>query len=302
MNHVAATIKTNRDSVNLAMNIPKSILTQKRIKNFLFDAIMISEGISYQTDIVKSEKNYNITEVGVNTNKNKTQIKKYKNINNDYLGDHVTKEQFSDIANGSFISLPIGSYWTINNINYRIMALDQFYGYNGINKHHVVIMPDTIIYNLESYNRFNRNRGGYCSSELKSRIENTYNTIIEFIFGSNHVLYHTHDLTSGNYNDGKLIPVVGTKAWLINSYNVNGIKYSCETEYDWQDADKVQFPAFKKDNSLKKSTYNGHDYGWWLGSSLSGNSCNFCLVNPSGTVSYNYASSSRGVRPAFLVY
>ena len=217
------------------------------------------------------------------------------------LGDHVTVEQSANIVNGSFNGLLIGAYWTIDGTNYRIMAHDQFYGYNGIDKHHVVVMPDTI-YSMQRYNDTDTNSGGYNSSVLKGYIENIYNPYIISKFGDTHILAHTHDLTSGNYFSGILTPTDNTKAWLINSYNLDGSKYSLETDYSWQDADKVQFPAFKYNTNLKITNHNGSASYWWLGSSRSYRSEYFCFVFSSGIVSYTYPSDSLGVRPAFLVY
>ena len=223
-----------------------------------------------------------------------------------YLGDHVTEEQSRNIANGSFNGLLLGSYWTIDGTNYRIMARDIYYAtgelqYHDVVNHHVVVMPDTI-YSKQKYNNSDTNSGGYSSSILKSYIENTYNPYITNAFGENHILSHTHDLTSGSYNSGTLTPTANTKAWLINSYNVDGQKYQYETNYSWKPSDKLQFPAFRNNTSLKISKYNGSASYWWLGSSRSNASSHFCLVTSSGTVSYNFASGSRGVRPAFLLY
>ena len=217
------------------------------------------------------------------------------------LGPRFTAEQSANIANGSFTNLPIGSYWTKGSENFRIMARDQFYGYNGIDKHHLVVMPDTI-YTMQKYNNSDTNGGGYNSSILKNYIINTYNPMITNAFGSNHVLSHTHDLTSGSYNSGTLTPTSDTKAWLINSYNVDGSKYQYETTYNWQEADMTQFPAFKYNTSLKIANYNDSANYWWLGSSSSSNSSYFCLVTSSGTVDRGIASVSPGVRPAFLLY
>ena len=218
-----------------------------------------------------------------------------------HLGNKVTTQQSANIANGSFVNLPIGAYWTINNVNYRIMARDQFYGYNGITTHHVVVMPDTI-YILRRYNDVNDNSGGYVSSALKRYIELTYHPVITSAFGS-HILSHTHDLTSGSYTSGTLTPTANTKVWLINSYNLTGSKYSLETDYSWQNADKVQFPAFISNSNSKMAKYVTSNYPWWLGSSSSNTSYKFCYANSEGSVNnYDANYDNNGVRPALLVY
>ena len=221
--------------------------------------------------------------------------------NNNQLGDHITEEQSANIGNGSFTDLPIGSYWIIHGVNFRIMAHDQFYGYNGIDTHHVVVMPDSL-HSTQIYNITNTNRGGYYNSELKKYIEDTYNPYITSIFGLNHVLSHTHDLTDGTADNGKLVSTANTIAWLVNSYNVNGSKCEFETSYSWQNADKIQFPAFKNDSNLKIAKHNRLVNWWWLGSSGSFDSTCFCIIEYSGDMDADGASYSYGIRPAFLVY
>ena len=222
--------------------------------------------------------------------------------NNEYvdkcLGDHITGEQSAAIARADFSELPIGSYWNIGGTKYRIMAHDQFYAYKDITTHHVVAMPDDA-YSLQKYNTGNTNGDGYYNSELKSYIEETYNPYITSIFGENHILSHTHDLTSGSGSNGTLRRTANTKAWLINIRNVTGRQYINETNYSWQTADETQFPAFIYDWTLSKDA-NG--YSWWLGTTYSSGSVHFCYVTSSGSLGFDQASNSFGVRPAFLVY
>ena len=226
---------------------------------------------------------------------------KYEEI---YLGDHITEEQSANIANGTFKGLPLGAYWTINNINYRIMARDIYYAtdtlqYHDVVNHHVVVMPDTI-YSKQQYNSTETSSGGYASSSLKTYIENTYNPYITSIFGDNHILSHTHDLTAGTYRSGS-ISYRQTKAWLINSYNIDGYMYRYETFYSWKPSDVLQFPAFKGNTELKA----GKGGSWWLGSSSSTYEGKFSYYNPNSSylgMNYTGAHQSVGVRPAFLVY
>ena len=221
-----------------------------------------------------------------------------------YLGDHVTEEQSANIANGSFNGLPLGAYWTINNINYRIMARDIYYAtgelqYRDVVNHHVVVMPDTITYST-LYDAKN-NYGGYVNSNLRSYVEDTYNPYITSIFGDNHILSHTHDLAAGSVS-GR----ANTKAWLINSYNVDGQKYQYENNYSWKPSDKLQFPAFKGNTSLKIAKQGSSVTSWWLGTAITVGSSSdmFSVVNSSGEVYYGFigVGYARGIRPAFLVY
>ena len=222
----------------------------------------------------------------------------------------ITKEQSANIANGSFDGLPIGFYWTVSDTRYVIMAHDQFYGYNGIDTHHVVVMPDRV-YSREVFHNTNINlgssNGGYSSSTLN--IQNTrlvYNYYLMNIFGMSHLLLHTHDLTSTRINqyNVNLYAAPNTIAWVINSYNIDGTKYQYENNYNWQDADKVQFPAFKNDSSLRtaKTTSGSGTDSWWLESySTATNGKDYCYVDTSGAVGITI-HTSHGLRPAFLIY
>jgi hypothetical protein len=71
-----------------------------------------------------------------------------------YLGDTYTDTQKQAIANGTFEGLNIGDYWTFNDVNYRIADFDYYYnvGDTAFTKHHVIIVPDTALYddNLQS--------------------------------------------------------------------------------------------------------------------------------------------------------
>ena len=257
-----------------------------------------------------------------------TDFDRYEEI---YLGDHVTETQSANIANGSFDGLPLGAYWTINNIKYRILSQDQYYligflgNYNGIYTHHVVVMPDDIYKIPQMYNNTETSNDCYYGSNvMRPYIENTYNPMIINAFGENHILSHTHDLTSGTYKNGTLVPTDNTKAWLINSYNVNGTKYEYETDYSWKISDMKQFPAFKYSANLKyakyngSGTYRGSNYTYvchyWLSTTNMNYYICFNAVNRYGGMDYSRADSSTyanqvnstykayGVRPAFLVY
>lgn len=218
------------------------------------------------------------------------------------LGDHVTDEQSASITNGSFNDLPIGAYWSVYGIKYRIMAHDHYYGYNGITAHHVVVMPDNVHF-LHKYTLSGSNTGGYNASDIKDYITKYYNPYITSIFGDNHVLSHPHDLTSGTYDNGTLTTDIETKSFLINSYNLEGTDYSYVTKYEWKLGDLKQFPAFSYDTSLKKDNERDRKSNpWWLSTSCSYNTDYFAFVNSKGVVLTDSGDSVYGVRPAFLIH
>ena len=84
-----------------------------------------------------------------------------------YLGNALTTEQKAQISAGTFNDLYIGDYWTIDGVNYRIAAFDYWLnsGDTSCTKHHVVIVPDSCLYNAKM-NTTNVTTGAYIGSEM----------------------------------------------------------------------------------------------------------------------------------------
>ena len=216
----------------------------------------------------------------------------------DNIGDHVTETQSANIANGSFDGLPIGSYWKIDGTKYRIMDIDTFYGYNSISTHHVVVVPDEIYGTTRPYGTTD-NGGSYLGSTIKTYIENTYNPYIISIFGNEHILTHLHDLN--NYHS---LVTYNVKAWLMNSYSLDGSRYTDEYLYSWKDADKRQFRGFNIDLNLRTgiNPNSGARSAYWLCTTRDSYAGYACSVSYRGSVTASTTNSSLGVRPVFLVY
>lgn len=99
------------------------------------------------------------------------------------LGSTVTTAQYAAIKAGTFDDLYIGDYWTIGGVNYRIAAFDYYLnsGDTSCTTHHVVIVPDTCLYNAQMHNTSsggyeggaaNTTAGGYVGSDMyKSNLE-----------------------------------------------------------------------------------------------------------------------------------
>ena len=94
----------------------------------------------------------------------------------EYLGATVTSAQKAAIADGSFNDLFLGDYWTINGVNWRIADMDYYYEkfyaaeageLQTTDKHHLVIVPDTAIYET-FYKDGNTDTTGYAGSALHS--------------------------------------------------------------------------------------------------------------------------------------
>lgn len=213
-----------------------------------------------------------------------------------YLGSSVTADQYAAISAGTFENMYIGDYWTIGGVNWRIADFD-YWLHNGDTEcttHHVVIVPDTNLYNAQM-NTGNTTTGGYHGSAMYTSNLASAKTTINNAFGSAHILNHRELLTnaiSGNDPSGwawydstvelmSEVMAYGTRAWSTATHN----------GYD-VGACKRQLSLFQHDHSRLCNRAN-----WWLRDIRS--SANFCLVTNGGSADSSSASNSRGVRPAF---
>ena len=217
------------------------------------------------------------------------------------LGTSLTTEQSNAIRNGTFDDIYVGDYWTIGGVVYRIVAIDYYYncGDTACTTHHVVVVPDTILYSAQM-NTSNVVTGGYVGSAMYTSNLNSAKTTILNAFGSGHILtirqYFSNAassyVTGGTWADANV--------WLMNEINVYGCSVFANlvNGTNWVAAytiDNCQYPAFRANPRLihTRQTY-------WLRDVA--DSATFAFVYGTGTADSNNASNSFGVRPAFCVY
>jgi len=224
------------------------------------------------------------------------------------LGTSVTAAQWAAIADGSFTDLYIGDYWVIDSVNWRIAAFDYYLnsGDTSCTTHHVVIVPDTRLYNAQMHNTSsggyedgaaNTTAGGYVGSDMyKSNLQQA-KTTIKTAFGSAHVLVKREHLTNavtGNAPSGwgwfdsdvelmNEVQVYGSVAW--GAHDGNGYNVALGDS---------QFPLFAFDRT---KLHNQEDY--WLRDVSS--DVDYAYVSNGGFANSNGASFSFGVRPAFAI-
>lgn len=231
---------------------------------------------------------------------------KYRGKN---LGTSLTSAQKTAISSGKFTDMYIGDYWVINGVTWRIAAFDYWYrcGDTDLTTHHVVIVPDSALYNAQMHNTSsgqyesgsaNTTEGGYVGSDMyKTNLEQAKTTIKE-AFGEANILTHKEYLTNAVSN-GK----ASAGAWydsqvdLMNERMTYGNPVhtpanngtTIPTNYT---VDKSQLPlfAFRPDLIANRITY-------WLRDVVS--SANFAFVVYYGIAGCLHASNSYGVRPAF---
>lgn len=216
------------------------------------------------------------------------------------LGTSVTAAQYAAISAGTFDDLYIGDYWVINGVNWRIAAFDYYLncGDTSCTKHHVVIVPDTCLYN-HVMNDTNITTGGYVGSKMYTEGLEQAKTTIKAAF-SGHVLSHRVYLTNA-VADGH--PSAG--AWcdsevdLMNEQMVYGGAIfmpiaNGSTVYTNYRVEKSQLPLFAHEPSriCNRNT-------WWLRDVVTASS--FARVLGNGYADCGDASDSLGVRPAFCI-
>lgn len=226
------------------------------------------------------------------------------------LGSTVTSAQYSAIAAGTFTDMYIGDYWTIGGVNYRIAAFDYYYrcGDTDLTKHHVVLVPDTSLYNAQMHNTdsgnyesgaANTTEGGYVGSDMyTTNLERAKTTIKEAFSGHvlSHRIYLVNAVTDGHPSAGAWCD---SEVDLMNEQMVYGGPVfmpiaNGSAVYTNYRVEKSQLPLFQHNPSMISNRQT-----FWLRDVVS--AAAFALVNNHGNAYYYFASNSIGVRPAFCI-
>lgn len=226
------------------------------------------------------------------------------------LGSTVTTAQYAAIKAGTFDDLYIGDYWTIGGVNYRIAAFDYYLnsGDTSCTTHHVVIVPDTCLYNTQMHNTSsggyeggaaNTTAGGYVGSDMyKSNLEQA-KTIIKSAF-SGHVLKHriylTNAVANGRASGGAWCDSevdLMCEQMVYGSGIFSPVSDGSNVPANYR-VEKSQLPLFQHEPSRICNRNN-----WWLRDVITAS--NFAYVYDTGRAGYGGASYSLGVRPAFCI-
>lgn len=222
---------------------------------------------------------------------------KYRGKN---LGTSLTTAQKQAISSGKFTDMFIGDYWVINGVTWRIAAFDYWLrcGDSDLTTHHVVIVPDSALYN-HVMNDSNVTTGGYVGSKMYTEGLNQAKETIKNAFGESNILTHKEYLTNAT----------------SNGYASAGAWY--ESQVELMNENMVYGSAvFRPQNSLGATIPNSHFIGksllplfqfrpdlisnritYWLRDVVSASL--FARVYGIGSTDSNIASYSHGVRPAF---
>jgi len=214
-----------------------------------------------------------------------------------YLGTTITDAQNTAIKNRTYDDLFIGDYWTINGVNWRIVAIDYYYNVGDTNsdKGNIIVMPDTVLYNAQM-NETGTTAGAYAGSLMRTQNLNNARTIAQNAFGShlaNHSILLANSVDTSGPNswawygsDGVELPsevqIYGTRVWgsALKGFDVG--------------TQKQQFPLL----ALAPQFVNTRQTYWLQDVSSSSVSGSFALVRYLGGAAYDLASNSCGVRPS----
>lgn len=226
------------------------------------------------------------------------------------LGSTVTTAQYAAIKAGTFDDLYIGDYWTIGGVNYRIAAFDYYLnsGDTSCTTHHVVIVPDTCLYNAQMHNTSsggyeggaaNTTTGGYVGSDMyKSNLEQAKTTIKSAFSGHvlKHRIYLTNAVANGRASGGAWCDSevdLMCEQMVYGSGIFSPVSDGSNVPANYR-VEKSQLPLFQHEPSriCNRAT-------WWLRDVIT--PFHFALVSGNGIADYYLASDSLGVRPAFCI-
>ena len=214
-----------------------------------------------------------------------------------YLGTAITDAQNTAIKNRTYDDLFIGDYWTINGINWRIVAIDYYYnvGDTNFDKGNIIVMPDTVLYDAQM-NSTNTTAGAYHGSLMRTQNLNNARTIAQNAFGS-HLANHRILLINA-------VDASGPSGW--GWYDSDGVELPNEVQIYgarvWGSAlkgfdvatQKQQFPLL----ALAPQFVNTRQTYWLQDVSSNSVSGDFAYVVSDGGAGSAGASLSLGVRPS----
>lgn len=213
------------------------------------------------------------------------------------LGSSVTNEQWDAIQDGSFDDLFIGDYWVINGVNWRIAHFDYWMKTSSVEvtDHHVVLIPDTALYNAKM-NDENATTGGYVSSKMYTTNLADARTAVNSAF-SGHVLSHKDMFVNAvnSSGGGTNFSNEDSTVDLMSETMLYGTRMYAPNAMDVL-IDKNQFRLF----SLCPEFMFLRTINTWLRSVAS--ATQFSNIATNGYASNGNASLEFGVRPYFAIY
>ena len=231
-------------------------------------------------------------------------------FNNGTVSANIANGTFRDIFPGDYITKQVTISGTAYTVNWVIADCDYWWHKgeqnNGMETHHVVIVPQQPIFDAQM-NATNTTEGGYAGSEMYKNVIPACATGIVNAFGSSHILtfrdHLTRDLNTSAVPSGITV-WTGAPNWNGTWYSQQCNLMSEAMVYDGPHCassalDNImatrQMSAFR----LSERLINYNRQWWWLRDVVS--SAYFAFVGGLGFAGTGDASYMFGVRPFALL-
>ena len=225
------------------------------------------------------------------------------------FSEHVADGTFRDIFPGDYITKQVTISGTAYTVNWVIADCDYWWHKgdqnNGMETHHVVIVPQAPIFNA-NMNNDNVTTGGYAGSRMYRETIPACATGIVNAFGSSHILTFRDSIVravnTSSISSGAPFWTGASSDWgwydaqcnLMCERMVYGMPAFSSSAWDAGVATR-QFSAFR----LSERLINYNRQWWWLRDVVS--SAIFAVVGGGGFAGTNGASGVFGVRPFALL-
>ena len=230
-------------------------------------------------------------------------------FNNGTVSANIANGTFKDIFPGDYITKKVTISGTTYNVNWVIADCDYWWHKgdqnNGMETHHVVIVPQAPIFNA-NMNNDNVTTGGYKGSRMYRETIPACATGIVSAFGSGHILKFrdgiTNSVDTSHVSSGMPFGTGTSVGWdwydaqcnpMSEAMVYDGPHYA-SSAYDNATATR-QMSAFR----LSERLINYNRQWWWLRDVVS--SARFASVGGGGFAGVNGASYVGGVRPFALL-
>ena len=232
-------------------------------------------------------------------------------FNNGTVSANIANGTFKDIFPGDYITKQVTISGTAYTVNWVVADCDYWWHKgdqnNGMETHHVVIVPQAPIFNARM-NPTNTTEGGYAGSEMYRNVIPACATGIVNAFGASHILTFRDWLISGmaanqissglpNFTGGAqwgASPWVSVQCDLMTEKMVLGAPVNSASALDEWCATR-QMSAFR----LSEKLINCNRQWYWLRNIVS--SAYFAVVIGYGSARSYDASGVSGVRPFALL-
>ena len=218
------------------------------------------------------------------------------------LGTSVSSAQKAAIQSGSFDDLFIGDYWVINGVTWVIADMDYFYncGDTAFTNHHLVIVPDSTLYDAQMSESTSFDGHGYVSSKMHTNNLDSAKATIAEAFGDmvlSHRDYLTNSVTNGYPSSGDWYD---STVDLMNEIMVYGA-YMLTPANTGSNYGVARFTVAKQQLALfalNPRAINNRT-SFWLRDIV--NEHHYAFVSESGWAVSNISTASIGVRPEFCI-